>query len=429
MRSDRRSVRRRAVLKALGVGVAAPLVVGGVASTADAASESWTVVVLSDTQKYAENSSLVSYAHDQTRWVVDNHEAENVRFVTHCGDVVENPEERTEWERMDEVMARLDGVVPYSTVPGNHDWVGWFDPRSIEHYRSYFGPARYDGRSWYGGSGPDGLSHYQFFAAGGYEFLHLGLEWEVPGSADDPATPFGWARQLLRRYADRPTIVTTHSYLRDDGDRMERVQGDWGETTVDGNPDPNRATGNAGETTWRELVRTNSQIFAVFNGHFSRDGGESFRVSENDDGLPVYQIMADYQRRRRGGEGWLRLVSFLPGDGAGGDDRIQVRTYSPSLGVFETDADSEFGFDLRFAERFAPSGGDGEGEEDDPEDETLAGDVDGDGDIDADDVGLVQRRIARYDDDVDETAADVDGDGDVDIADAIAIRNRIGTER
>ena len=414
MQTERRSVRRRTVLKTLGVGVTAPFVVGSVVSAAEEAADSWTVAVLPDTQKYAETSALVSYAHDQTRWIVDNREVENIRFVTHCGDIVENADERDEWDRMDEVMARLDGIVPYSAVPGNHDWVGWFDPRSIENYRSYFGPSRYSGESWYGGSGPDGLSHYQFFSAGGYEFLHLGLEWEVPGSVDDPNTPFGWARQILQQYPDYPTILTTHSYLTDDGGRMQSVQGDWGDTTIDGAADPNRDVGNAGETAWRELVRSNSQVFMVFNGHFSKDGGENSQRSENADGLPVYEVMADYQRRQRGGDGWLRLVSFRPGGGADGADRIHVRTYSPSLGRFETDHDSEFWFDLRFADRFA--GDDGGGE-------TNDGDVDGDGDVDSDDVRLVQRRIANYDDDIDTAAADVDDDGDIDIYDAIAIRN------
>lgn len=420
------SLGRRTVLKTLGVGLTAPLLFGRTARVAGAAGDSWTIAVIPDTQKYVDskkNVDLSGYADDQTKWIVDNLADENIAFVTHVGDLVENAGVTDEWRRIDEILSRLDGVVPYSVLPGNHDWVfspDWNDPRTIEEYREWFGPSRFDGYSWYGESGPDGLSHCQFFSAGGYEFLHLALEWEVPGTIDDPETPFGWANQILQQYSDYPTIVTTHSYLVPNRGRKGAAQGNWGETSIDGEPDPHRQQGNSGQDIWTELIKPNEQVFLVFNGHFVRgDDCEDATVSQNDAGLDVYQLMADYQDRPNGGDGWMQLLSFEPGGSADGKtDRLQVQTYSPSLDEWEEDSDSKYHFDFTFADRFSVGA---------TQPDPVGGDVDGDGDVDDDDLTKTQQHIAgkEVEGEFDAEAADMDGDDDIDISDAVAIRNEI----
>ncbi|RDI69705.1 metallophosphoesterase [Halopelagius longus] len=393
---------RRTVLGALGAG--AGLTAFGSALGSAQSSDHWTIVVLPDTQIYAKRQS--PYAGDQTQWIADNRDSENIAFVTHAGDVVDHGDVDAEWKHMDKAFSALDGTVPYSVVPGNHDWAVMADRTSSSaKYKEYFGPSRYQGRSWFGGAGPttdnqnrENLNTYQLFSAGGHDFLHLGLEWEPPGSTDDPSTPLGWAQQVLDNNPDRPTILTTHSYLKVGGERAKSVQ-------------EKNGYGNAGQTVWEELVAPNPQVFMVVGGHWhSGNDGESHRVSTNDSGGKVYEILANYQDRTNGGYGLLQRVEFRPG---GGDpDRIQVRTYSPSRDEFEKDGDSEYGFDLSFEERFGTSGGDAAG-----------GDVDGDGDVDDDDVELVQRSVAGEDVGIDESAADVDGDGDVDIGDVVSIRD------
>lgn len=85
-------------------------------------SDDWTVLALPATQFYAENlDGEIEYAHDQTRWDADHVGAEDVAFVTHEGDLVEDGGRGEEWDRIAAVMDRLDGRVPYSTPPGNHD--------------------------------------------------------------------------------------------------------------------------------------------------------------------------------------------------------------------------------------------------------------------------------------------------------------------
>ena len=108
--------------------------------------------------------------------------------------------------------------------------------------------------------------------------------------------------------------------------------------------------GNSGEAVWNKLIKKNSQIFMVLCGHWANAGGEWYQVSGNDAGQPVLEILADYQARENGGNGWLRLITFVPQE-----NQIEFRTYSPSLDQYETDADSQFTLPLDFAERFQPS--------------------------------------------------------------------------
>jgi hypothetical protein len=401
-----RSVSRRTVLQTLaaGTGLATLGAVGGSSKTDDY----WTVVALPDTQY---NARSQEYSLAQTEWIVDNLETENIAFVSHEGDVVQNPDEEVEWEYMDDALSLLDGQVPYAMLPGEHDYLTRGDrSSSIRRYKRYFGPERFQSRDWYGGAGPtngdenrDNLNSYQLFSAGGYEFLHLALQWEAPGSVTEPSTPLGWAQTVLNQYPDRPTILTTHSYL---SGRAEARTTDVEE--ANGN-------GNSGATIWETLVKPNTQIFMVLCGHSWQSDGEYHQVSGNDACGSVYEMLANYQSREDRGHGYLRRIEFQPGAGSTAPDRIQVRTYSPVLDEYMTDSDSQFAFDIDFDKRFGTSS-------------TFAtdcsGDADGDSDIDGEDTDVVQRRITNDDVNVDTDAADMDGDGDIDIGDAVRIRDK-----
>jgi hypothetical protein len=68
--------------------------------------------------------------------------------------------------------------------------------------------------------------------------------------------------------------------------------------------------------------------------------------------------MADYQQRENGGDGWLRILKFSPGE-----DKISVQTFSPTRnsgqGEYETDSDSQFELtdDMEWSAPFEGFGG------------------------------------------------------------------------
>ena len=303
------------------------------------ASLPFTVAVLPDTQFYSQTYPETFKA--QTRWVVANRVAENIAFVSHLGDIVQTGSSTAQWTNADAAMdlldgslaANPDGLVPYSATIGNHDYTKMYTkPNGATLYQQYFSAARYQGRSWYlGDSGRLG-AHAQVFTAGGYRFLHLTIQFE-PLDSD-----IAWAQGLIARHPGLPTILSTHSYLNPSTKaRMATLNGDAGPAD-----DPS----NTGEQVFQKLVRPNPQIILVMNGHFS---GEHHQTSTNVLGQPVHELVADYQSRTSGGEGWMRLLQFDPENA-----RIAVRTYNVLTGRYEIDTNSDFSLPLDFAGRFGP---------------------------------------------------------------------------
>ena len=81
------------------------------------AAEPFSVVVLPDTQNYAEK--FPDTYTGQTQWIRDNVEKENIKFVMHLGDIVQNHNEFEEqWQVADRAHRLLDGVVALQHVAG-----------------------------------------------------------------------------------------------------------------------------------------------------------------------------------------------------------------------------------------------------------------------------------------------------------------------
>jgi hypothetical protein len=311
-----------------------------------ARADTWRIVVLPDTQHYTNldndldmdgTSDYLFHFQNQIDWIVANKAALNIVFVSHTGDIVQrvhltNPP--TEWLDADEMMSGLDGVVPYGAVAGNHDILnsGLFP----FNYIIYFGPARYSSYYWYGGSSPNELSHYQRFQVQGdyglYRFTHISAQWQLPGVVDDPTTSLGWVQQVIDRDAPlRNILFSTHATIDTDNEFGTET---WG---LDGENTP--------EEIRHELLEPNSAaIDLVLSGHFHTpgDGAGYLEVRRT----PV--LMADYQSFPEGGQGYLRIIEFIEGGGNLNLDRIQVRTYSPSLDQNLTDPENEFFIDRNF---------------------------------------------------------------------------------
>ena len=108
----------------------------------------FTVVVLPDTQFYSQlhPDTYVS----QTQWIKDRATADHIKFAIHLGDIVQNyNNSEAEWKVADRAHRILDGAVPYSIVPGNHDmeYVNKKLSRDTRLYNKYFPPSRYRWRT------------------------------------------------------------------------------------------------------------------------------------------------------------------------------------------------------------------------------------------------------------------------------------------
>lgn len=319
----------------------------------------FTIAVLPDTQYYCrDNTANPGGSGDffaaQTRWIVDNAAGQNIKFVTHLGDVVNTAGTTTasaQWNVAVNAMNTLrTSTVPHGILPGNHDWTSTAGTGSLVHYRSRFGNTSnfFAGKSWFLGFDPRGVNSAQRFSTPAGDFLHLSLEFD-PGnpamSADaapgTPANSMAWAQQVIAAHWGIPTIISTHNNLN-----TSAVRSADSVRMIDA------------------LVRRNDQVFMVLNGHYSSATVAETRVtSVNDFGRPVYEMLTDYQSRNRGGDGWMRLLRFDPAAKS-----VTARTYTPitsaidgspagpefgNVGRVEIDADSQFTLPLDFAQRFA----------------------------------------------------------------------------
>lgn len=279
----------------------------------------FTIAVLPDTQNYSWLNQAIF--DSQTEWIVQNRVQRNIVFVTHEGDIVEHNDELVEWARASQSMGKLDGVVPYGVLPGNTD-LNRFNG-STAFYNQFFPVSRFNMYDWYGGGYPAGTNDnsFEYFSGNGQSYLILHLIYcPMPDVIQ-------WANGVLQQHADKPAIVVTHAYLDKNGDR----------NTIEANFGCQRDSPNTAYI-WDELVYPNHNVFLVLNGHEWRpDQMEVMRIDPNAAGSPVIQIGANYQGRPNGGDGWMRLLEFRPDEG-----RICVRTFSPWLNTYETDADSDF---------------------------------------------------------------------------------------
>ena len=280
------------------------------------ATPNFTLVALPDTQNYTTLTGGATTFNAQTQWVVDNRSAQNIVYVAHLGDITESGDTDTtdnQWVIADTAMSKLEmgtsdptDDVPFGLVVGNHDVNG-----GTARFENHFGVTRFSGRSYYGGHyGSNNVNSYTLFNTGGLKFIMLNLQ--CTGSAP-PAELLTWADGLLKANADRRAIVTCHELINTGN------PGTW-------------VNGGGGQAVY-EALKGNPNLFLMLGGHVPGEG----QRQDTYNGNTVYSLLSDYQSRTNGGNGWLRVLQFLPSQ-----NQIQVKTYSPTLGQYETDADSQF---------------------------------------------------------------------------------------
>lgn len=249
----------------------------------------FSVVLLPDTQFYAETYHDEFYA--QTQWIKDNLESENIKMVIHLGDIVQNRNEsEAEWKVARKAFDTIEGLVPYTAAPGNHDQD--MQKRDSSLYNQYFPFSSFEKYDWYGGHmGDDNDNNFVFFQSDGMEFMVLNLEMHPTGDIME------WANRIIAEHPGRRVILATHHYLGHNG---------WA---------------GAGDELWDKVVSKNESIFMVVCGHIT---GYATMITPNIRGDMVYQILSDYQGMG-GGKGWMRILRFYPDR-----DRIVASELTPT---------------------------------------------------------------------------------------------------
>ena len=151
-----------------------------------------------------------------------------------------------------------------------------------------------------------------------------------------------WADEILDANPGTLVHLTTHRYLFDYRltEELPEPLDDLpagrfnGLTYLLANQNLVFNTGLPADDLLDDFIARHPNIFAVHCGHVD---AEFKQVSTNEAGLPVYEILADYQDAADGGGGWLRILKFQPSK-----NQIKVYTLSTLTGELRENGD---GFD------------------------------------------------------------------------------------
>ena len=292
------------------------------------------LILLPDTQTYAEKYPDV--LDSQINYILK--EKKNINFVLQQGDLTQNNNDK-EWQVIKNAFSKLDNKVPYVLAAGNHDMgsaAGKFaDVRNSALFNQYF-PAVHMSQlpAFAGAFEPNKLDNtYYLTETGKIKWLIISLEFGPRNAVLD------WANTIISQYPSHTVIINTHSYMYSDSTR-QGYGDNWRPQAYGVGKDKGDSSVNDGEQIWEKLVSKNANVRFVFSGHVLNSGVGTL-VSINNEGYPVYQMLANYQEgvkgSIKGGNGWLRIIDL--------DYKkkmLSVKTYSPYINQYNTDPGHQF---------------------------------------------------------------------------------------
>lgn len=239
-------------------------------------------------------------------WVLGNVESKNIQYVIGLGDIT-NSSADAEFALAKNNILRMNGVVPYSLVRGNHD--------TVSQMNKYFPMSEFGSTVTGTYSDSSILNSYHIFTVGEVQYLLFTLDY---GASD---AVLNWAAGIIEAHPEHNVIITTHAYLYRDG------------TTLDaGDVCPPATSGgyNNGDHMWDKLIKKYENIVLVLSGHDPCDKIICTQT-EGDNGNIVTQMLIDPQGvdNAQGGIG-LAAMFYFSEDGK----TLQVEYYSTAKNAY-----------------------------------------------------------------------------------------------
>ena len=249
----------------------------------------YTFVAVGDTQIICESHpESMAKLYD---WIVNNVETKKIAYVFGLGDIT-NHTTNTEWQVAKREVAKLDGVVPYSLIRGNHDKSNAFNKIfGTDTYKNQFEGFYEDGKlenSW------------RTFSVADVDYLFITMDY---GPSD---AILKWAGEIIEAHPHHRVIISTHAYMHRNGVRL---------TAAVSSVSPNQkgltdGSTNNGQQMWTKLFSKYENIFMVLSGHVSTDNVE-MSEAKGVHGNTVTNILIDAQNFDRDNEDSAGVVTMF----------------------------------------------------------------------------------------------------------------------
>ena len=232
-------------------------------------------------------------------WILNNQTNKNIQYVFGLGDITDSSSS-AEWDVASSNIFKMNGIIPYSAVRGNHD--------TIASYNAIFAAnaeymSQFDG--FYSQSNVS--NSYRAINIYGVDYLMLTLDY---GASD---SVLEWAADIIESYPNHKVIITTHAYLYRDGTTLD--QGDVCPPATNGGY-------NNGDHMWDKLISQHENICLVISGH---DPSANVVVTQTTGvhGNLITQMLVDPQGVDTSVPTGMVTMLYFKADGS-----IEVETYS-----------------------------------------------------------------------------------------------------
>lgn len=306
-------------------------------------------------------SNDTNYVDTLFTWIADNAEAKKIKHVFTLGDLTEytssDDEDLSyvsgtqygdvEWQLVKSSITKLDGIVPYSVVRGNHDDYQIDDFFNYEAYTSNFN-GFYAGEHAISGQEEREAKNYTDSITNSYRLVTIGDTKYIFITLDFNPTRgvVTWLDNLLTTYSDHQAIITMHSHTwRGDSltgelltmQNLTRVipAGQYG--------------GAAPDYIWKYCLKKHSNVIMTVSGHVGANDPFFFKQT-GDNGNEVLNVLVNPQayedpdnndhvgEERSGGfepTGMVFLMHFYDGG-----KTIKTEYYSTILDSYKVGDDS-----------------------------------------------------------------------------------------
>ena len=317
--------------------------------------DSWSMIMIPDPQNYVKWTRNQPVFDLMMAWIEENLDSLNVKMVVCTGDLVElddiiipgidgNTSAPRQWEYISNAFKRLDGKVPYLAASGNHDYSINKDGERTTRYNEFFSADKNFLNTKYLVQNTRNVqdmhtlenSVLELKSLNGKDYLFMTVEY-APRD-----TVISWAKRVagLEQYKNHRIVLVTHAYLNTKNERTTG-QNQWFmyqpyyvDKVVEKSHRIPLPQSNNGQEIWEKLVYPSVNFSMVLCGHIS---GEGYRTDKNKAGKNVHQMLFDAQsyggghRDGNGGDGWLRIMEFLPDN-----KTVKVKTFSPLFAISPT---------------------------------------------------------------------------------------------